>query len=235
MGIVEKNSIAEQVTQPHPPAFRQFLRVVKFESISIITVFFALVVTRGYAYLEKVDLILGVPTWRVGYDSFIYAIYGGLPFTFLITGVGAGTALALAVLGGLILLEKPAAMKPAEKHYDQNSIRYRLPTALPLLLGAFFVGSLSILLWLVMDFMVKDAQKSAITVAYELVENCPEATLTLTNTDKVTGCVVGETDDMLYLVKRMSNQNNIIKFSKIMQPKSALASSSEPAELKKPM
>lgn len=235
MGIVEKDSIAEQVSRPHPPAFRQFLRVVRFESISIITVFFAMVVTRGYTYLEKVDLILGVPAWRVGYDSLIYAIYGGLPFTFLLTGVGAGTALALAFLGGLVLLEKPAVTKPPEKHYDQNSIRYRLPTALPLLLGAFFVGLFSILLWLVMDFMVKDAQKSAITVAYELIEKCSEATLALTNTDKVTGCIVGETDDMLYIVKRISNENDVIKFSKIMQPKIALASSSEPAELKKPM
>lgn len=235
MGIVENDRLAEQASQPHPPTFRQFLRVVRFESISIITIFFALVVTRGYAYLEKVDLILGVPTWRVGYDSLIYAIYGGLPLTFLIIGVCVGTALALALLGILVLFEKPELEKPPKSAHDQNSIRDRLPAALPLLLGAFFVGLFSILLWLVMDFMVKDAQKSATNVAYDLIDKCSEATLALKNTDKVTGCIVGETDDMLYLIKRLSKENDSMNFNKIMQPKSSLASSSEPAKLKKPM
>jgi len=226
-------SASIEKTQPQNGNRKGFLGILKFESISIITIIFAVMVARGYVYLEQLNILFGVPTWRMGYSSLMYALYGGLPLASLFIAILVGTAAGFGVIFTIRLLEKPSE-KVSETDYEIKQRTQKFDYAFPFFLGALVVGILSLVLWALLFFVSYGAQKSASKTAYEFISYCNESTLSLKNLDKLNGCIVGETDDMLYLVKRRTINGDSVDFDKIIQPKNLLFSSVTPKTIENP-
>ncbi|MBN0357568.1 hypothetical protein JTM63_34060, partial [Pseudomonas aeruginosa] len=72
--------------------------------------------------------------------------------------------------------------------------------------------------------VVSDSVGSAERAAFKEVRDCNVAEIRLKNTDVVAACIVGESDDMLYLVYKGVEKDGSIEFEKGILSKSLVGS-----------
>lgn len=228
-------------TQPNRIKAAWLWKVVKFESLSIMVLLFALLYSNGYAYLETYNLKLGVPVNRLGYDTYQFVVYGGIDILVklgaMLFVIAGGTIFALQVY----FTENPDRVFPTRTQ-DPTAFTYRLGQRLKKSYTKARMQITAVLLITLLTFLAWGCWKIAFSQsiergklnAYQEIRDCKPSTLQLNNLDVVTGCIVGESDDMLYLIEKHSEGKDEITFKKQILPKQNLRSTSGMSTLTKP-
>ncbi len=216
-------------------------KVIRFESIPILVLLFALFYSNGYAYLETYHDGLGMPLNRLGYDSYQFVVYGGIDVLVKVAAILIAMA-AVAILTCLMyFMEDPYRVIPATP-VDPTTRRHRLSRRLTKsyiqaklqLLGTLLLIVLAFGAWALWMFTVYASAERGKLKAYEEIRDCKPSTLQLKNLDVVTACVVGESDDTLYLIDKHTQDGEIV-FQERRIPKDSLRSTTGPVTtLKKP-
>lgn len=216
-------------------------RAIKFESVPILVLVFALLYSNGYAYLETVKLELGMPINRLGYDTYQFVVYGGIDILVKLA------AIFLAIAGGAIFAvmmhftENPDRVFPI-KPEAPDTFRYKLGQRLKKsytkarmqIIGVLLIVLLAFSIWLIWKIAFSQSIERGKLNAYEEIRNCKPSTVRLKNLDVVTACIVGESDDMLYLIDK-NTQGSEIQFQERRIPKNSISSTAGPVSLlKKP-
>lgn len=209
-------------------------RAVKFESLSFIAILFALFFTKGYVYLETLNSRLGVPVNRLGFDGQLYAVYGGVNLLVIFTALLIAIAGILVFSSLMAFFENPDRQKRSlEKKADGWFVR-RVRNAREFIIVALVMTLLSLCFYGLWAVVVSNSVESAERAAYKEVRDCEVATIGLKNTDVVKACVVGESDDMLYLVYKGVEENKEISFDKGMLSKASVSSVKSSSSIKLP-
>lgn len=209
----------------------------KIEGLSAIAVVFALFFTNGYVYLETLNTRLGAPINRLGFSNQIYAAYGGVSFLVIIAA--AFIALSAIMFGTYViaLIENPETEASADNWLNKitkkagrklsrrhaRTKQFLLATILTVLLAAILYG-----LW---KFTVSSAVERAEKRAFDFATTCTESIISLNNTDHMEACVVGESDDNLYLLFKGKIQDQNVYFETGLLPKRYLSMTRKPSHL----
>ena len=216
-------------------------KVVKFESLSIMVLLFALFYSNGYAYLETYYGALGAPINRLGFDTYQFVVFGGMD---MLVKFSAFLILCSAVASLICLMsftEDPDRVSPTTP-LAPTTARYRLvqrmgknyARARPLILGTFLLTFLAIGTWALWTLTFSQSIERGKLRAYEEIRDCKPETLQLKNLDRITGCIVAESDDMLYLVDKRREGAEIM-YEKRQVSKDSIKSTNGPQlTLKKP-
>ncbi|WKV85852.1 hypothetical protein LJJ44_08015 [Pseudomonas sp. B24_DOA] len=89
------------------------------------------------------------------------------------------------------------------------------------------VGSIFLLAFLLMTawyLLVRVPSNSGRAAALELATTCEVRQLTYKNLDQFSGCKISESDDMLYLLKRVKVDAKGVEFQTLELPKTGLKS-----------
>jgi hypothetical protein len=178
----------------------------------------------GYVHLEKYYLTLNVSIDRLNFGAQKYAVYGGASIVSWIAAVLFGAAAALLIAVMLALLEQPGKEFPPPKALPSWMARFatrasELSTPLKITAAASAIASFAMVSWyLTMQIPTESGRKSALKTA----ANCQERTLVYKNLDRIRGCQIAESDDMLYLLKRSRVDESSVSFHTIEVPKEGL-------------
>ncbi|HBO7164281.1 TPA: hypothetical protein L4967_005767 [Pseudomonas aeruginosa] len=199
-------------------------RAIKFESFSFIAIMFALFFTKGYVYLETLNSRLGVPVNRLGFDGQLYAVYGGVSLLVIFTALMIAFAGVFVFTSVMMFFENP---KRQRKDFEVNPDGWfwlRLRHAKDFIVVALAMTAFSVALYGLWAVVVSDSVGSAERAAFKEVRDCNVAEIRLKNTDVVAACIVGESDDMLYLVYKGVEKDGSIEFEKGILSKSLVGS-----------
>lgn len=216
-------------------------RALKFESLSVIALLFGLFFTSGYVYLETFNSTLGVPVSRLGFDSYRYAVYGGVNILIVLTALLIAMA-SVAVFSTIVHFFENPERPPHSASLDPTSRRYRLAKWLEkrfkrsreAIIASFLISLLALGFWGVWKLAVSQSVERAEAAAYKELLRCTSSTVLLNNMDVITGCVVGESDDVLYLVNKRSEGKDGILFEKRRVPKANISRVTSIKTLKRP-
>lgn len=158
----------------------------------------------GFAHIQKYYSTLGVEIYRLGISSQQINAYGAAGLAGLIGAIVFGCALVGLVTLTMLLLENPDKPAPApltpprwlvrvKKHVNGNTQAF---VFVGILLA---IALLFIVLWQV---LVGWSAAQGRRVAIREVADCVESNFVYANLDRVKGCKVAETNDMMYLVVR---------------------------------
>ena len=216
-------------------------KVVKFESLSIMVLLFALFYSNGYAYLETYYGALGAPINRLGFDTYQFVVFGGMD---MLVKISASLIACSAVASFVCLMyftENPDRVFPTTT-LAPTTARYRFlqhmgksyTRAKPLILGTFLLTFLAIATWALWTLTFSQSIERGKLRAYEEIRDCKPETVQLKNLDRITGCIVGESDDMLYLVEKHKESAEIM-YEKRQVSKDSIKSTNGPQlTLKRP-
>lgn len=219
----------------------KFWRILKFEGLSFIAILFALFFANGYVYLETLNSKLGVPVSRLGFDGQIYAVYGGVNLLVLVTALLMVFTAVGAVSALMAFSENPdREKKPSNSKFSLLLRRFeiwaskRFKNAREIALAALYVGFVALVFFLLWKLTVASSVEKAERDAYKLVRDCEVANIHLKNMDVLTACIVGESDDALYLVFKSKEDAGVIYFDKGILPKDSVRSARGRASIKFP-
>ena len=229
------------VTGIAPLSYARLWRAVKFESLSIVALLFALFFTSGYVYLEVINSKLGVPVTRLGFDSYMYAVYGGVNILIIFTPLLIAIA-AVAVFSTMMhFFENPDRASPSVNP-NPESRGYRLALWLEKrfkrsrepVIASLLISLVALGFWSTWKMTVSQSIERAELAAYNELRQCTPSSVQLNSLDLVTGCIVGESDDVLYLVEKRSEGKEGIVFEKRQVPKVRIRMVTGTDTLKKP-
>lgn len=216
----EKNSISGS---------NKFWRILKFEGLSFIAILFALFFTNGYVYLETLNSKLGIPVSRLGFDGQIYAVYGGVNILVLVIALLMVFA-AVSVFSALMAF----AENPEPKKKNSSSkfggflgklgfwAARRFKNAREITFAALYIALVTSVLFLLWKLTVSSSVEKATKDAYRVVRDCDVVSIYLKNMDVLTACIVGESEDALYLIFKDKEDKGVIYFDKGIIPKGSL-------------
>ncbi|AIB37440.1 hypothetical protein ICJ33_18515 [Pseudomonas simiae] len=216
-------------------------RLLKRQSLPIMLLLFALFYSNGYAYLETYNKVLGVPVNRLGYDTYHYVVYGGNDILVKLAALLIFTAAVLVFACLMYFTENPDRVLPT-RELGIHTRRYRMLRRLEKsyrkattpISGALLISLLAFFAWIIWSLAYAQSMAHGKLRAYEEIRDCKPSILQLNNLDVVTACIVGESDDMLYLVEK-HREGGEIQFQKRRVPKDSVRSTTGPTTvLKKP-
>lgn len=209
-------------------------RAFKFEGLSFIAVLFALFFTKGYVYLETLNARLGVPVNRLGFDGQLYAVYGGVNLLVIFTALLIAMAGVLVFSSLMAFFENPDIQKQTSKKRIDGWFARRIRNSKEYIIVALVVTLLSMGFYALWALVVSNSVEKAEIAAFKLVEKCELATIKHKNSDVTKACVVGESDDMLYLIYKHEKpaSGNEIQFDTGMVSKSTITSVRSPSKIK---
>ena len=215
--------------------------VIKRQSLPIVLLLFALFYSNGYAYLETYNNKLGVPVNRLGYDTYQYVVYGGNDILVKLAALLIASAAVLIFACLMYFTENPERVVPS-RALAPHTRRYKLlrrleksySKATTQILGALLVSVLAFFAWLVWTLAYAQSIAHGKLRAYETIRDCEPSAVQLKNLDAITACIVGESDDMLYLIDKHAQGNEIL-FQELSIPKESIRSTTgTKTPLKKP-
>ncbi len=216
-------------------------QIVKFESLSILAILFALFFTNGYVYLETLNSRLGVPVARLGFDGQLYAVYGGVNFLVVFTAMLIASSGVLLFYSLMALFENPERKRLSSEGRFELFVKKlvggagrRLRNAREILAATLVVSFTALCFYGLWSFVVSDSIKRAERAAYREVKNCEVATISLKNTDSIKACIVGESDDLLYLIYKGGELEGKIGFEKGMLSKDSVEFVRSPSSINWP-
>lgn len=180
----------------------------------------------GFAHLEKFYLTLDVPIERLNISAQQYLSYGASGFGSFLSALFFAMALVGIVSLLILLFEKRKldAPQPAPPAKWVADVRERAAENR----GMFIiVGSIFLLAFLLMTawyLLVRVPSNAGRAAALELASTCEVRQFTYKNLDQFSGCKISESDDMLYLLKRVKVDAAGIKFQTLELPKTGLKS-----------
>lgn len=179
---------------------------------------------NGYAHLEKYYLTLDVPIDRLNFSGQKLLAYGGAGLGSYITALAFAGSLVAALTLLMFLLEKPGKKEPDPIHLPRWIARIKTRTV-ELSGPAKFIAALCIVsLFMVFAWylLVSLPSYSGRKSAYKTISNCANRTLIYKNTDRIEGCQVAESEDMVYIVQRDQIYPKKVDFTTIELPKEGL-------------
>lgn len=216
-------------------------RLIKRQSLPIMLLLFALFYSNGYAYLETYNNALGVPVNRLGYDTYHYVVYGGNDILVKLAALLIVCAAVLVFACLMYFTENPDRVLPT-RELGTHTRRYRMlrrleksyKKATTPIFGALLISLLALIVWIIWSLAYAQSMDHGKLRAYEEIRDCKPSILQLNNLDVVTACIVGESDDLLYLVEKHS-EGGEVRFQKRRVPKDSIRSTTGPETLlKKP-
>lgn len=108
----------------------------------------------------------------------------------------------------------------------------RLRNTKEFIIVALVMALLSLCFYGLWALVVSNSIERAVDAAYKEVRDCEVATINLKNTDVTKACIVGESDDMLYLIYKGSESDKEIYFDKGMLSKSNVSSVKSASSIK---
>ena len=201
--------------------YRKFIRI---EAALIIAGTLGAFTMSGYVHLEKYYQTLNVSIDRLNFGAQKYAIYGGASIVTWIAAVLFGIAAALLIAVMLALLERPGKQSPAPQYLPSWMARFvtrasELSTPLKITAAALAIAGFALISWyLTMTIPSQVARKAALSTAAK----CMERTLIYKNLDRIRGCQIAGSDDMLFLLKRSHVDESSVTFHTIEVPKEGL-------------
>ena len=217
-------------------------KALKFESLPVIVLLFALFYSNGYAYLETYYNGLGAPINRMGFDAYQFVVFGGVDMLVKSSAFLIACSIVASLTCLMTFTENPDRVIPTTTTLAPATFRYRLVQRLTksytrakqLILGTFFLTFLAIGTWALWTLTFSQSIERGKLRAYEEIRDCKPETVRLKNLDLVAGCIVGESDDTLYLVDK-HNEGTDIFYQKLQIPKDSIRSTTGPQlKLKKP-
>lgn len=216
-------------------------KAVKLESLPIMVLLFALFYSNGYAYLETYYGGLGAPINRLGFDTYQFVVFGGMDMLVKFSALLITCSAVASLVCLMSFTEDPDRVLPTTT-LAPTTARYRwvqrmgknYTRAKPLILGTFLLTFLAIATWALWTLTFSQSIERGKLRAYEEIRDCKPETVQLKNLDRITGCIVGESDDMLYLVEK-HNEGAEIMYEKRQVSKDSIKSTNGPQlTLKKP-
>ncbi len=180
----------------------------------------------GFAYLEKYYLTLDVPIERIGLSTQEVLAYGAARLGLYLGALFISMAVVGTVTLFMLFFEKPT---------DSTARPSKLPTwisrvwnwlvensnSVIFVLLLCLIALLLVIAWyLLVRLPLDEGRRAALSQASE----CVERQVVYTNLDRYEGCVVAESDDMLYLLKRKECTKLGVTFSTLELPKQGLKS-----------
>jgi hypothetical protein len=180
----------------------------------------------GFAHLEKFYMTLDVPIERVNISAQQFLAYGAAGFGSFLAALMFMVALVGTIAVLLLFFEKPGsdtakpAMVPkwianAHDRFVENQ-------------GAFVVVGCICMLAVLLSFawylLVRVPSNAGRAAALELASECTVRQVVYANLNQYEGCLVAESEDMLYLLKRRNADSTGVEFHTLELPKSGLRS-----------
>jgi hypothetical protein len=206
-----------------PRGLKKYLRIDAALFIASMLGAFTL---SGFAHLEKFYLTLDVPIERLNISAQQYLSYGASGFGSFLSALFFAVALVGIVSLLILLFEKRKldAPQPAPPAKWVANVRERAAENR----GMFIiVGSIFLLAFLLMTawyLLVRVPSNSGRAAALELATTCEVRQLTYKNLDQFSGCKISESDDMLYLLKRVKVDAKGVEYQTLELPKTGLKS-----------
>lgn len=216
-------------------------KAVKLESLPIMVLLFALFYSNGYAYLETYYGGLGAPINRLGFDTYQFVVFGGMDMLVKFSALLITCSAVASLVCLMSFTEDPDRVLPTTT-LAPTTARYRwvqrmgknYTRAKPLILGTFLLTFLAIATWALWTLTFSQSIERGKLRAYEEIRDCKPETVQLKNLDRITGCIVGESDDMLYLVEKHKESAEIM-YEKRQVSKDSIKSTNGPQlTLKRP-
>ncbi|MGF0333887.1 hypothetical protein [Ectopseudomonas toyotomiensis] len=174
--------------------------------------------------METLNSKLGVPVNRLGFDGQLYAVYGGVSLLVIFTALMIAVAGVFVFTSLMMFFENPNRQNKDFEVKTDGWFWRRLRHAKDFIVVALAMTLFSVLLYGLWAVVVSDSVESAERAAFEEVRDCNVAEIRLKNTDVVAACIVGESDDMLYLVYKGVEREGSIDFEKGILSKSLVGS-----------
>lgn len=179
---------------------------------------------NGYAHLEKYYQILDVPVDRLNFSGQKLLAYGGAGLGSYITALFFGGSLVGVLTLLMFLFEKPGKITPDPFILPRWMARIKART-IELSKPGRFIASLCIVA-LFMGFasylLISVPSNSGRKSAYKTISKCENRTFIYKNLDRVEGCQVAESEDMVYIVQREKIYPKKVDFATLELPKEGL-------------
>lgn len=201
------------------------LKISLINSSLFLALLTGLAILKGYAYLEKYYSVFNIPIDRLNFTTQKITLYGTIDLMALIIAVLIFLAASATVACIISIAENPknqSASKPLPQWMQSLAdrlIRNRMAISLTLLLIAF-----ALIGYALFHVAVTKPIELAKTNAAEAARNCIEYEIKLMNSEKYTGCIIAESDDMIYAIKRVESEEAPVYFSTAKIPKNRFLS-----------
>ncbi len=224
----EKETSPKLTEKSQKEEFRkiEISRILRFNVTLIIAVSIGAFTLNGYAFLEKYYLVLEVPIGRINISQQALLAYGGASLGSQMLAIIVPIALVATSTAFMALLEKPGkkpeAGKPGRLYHFIKRISDRaaeLETALKIVTVAIIFATLGYAAWY---GALEQPSGAGYESALKKVKTCSEQTIFFDASTEYTGCIVAESDDTLYLIKRLEHSDKEIKFKPYSVPKNGI-------------
>lgn len=201
------------------------LKISLINSSLLLALLTGLAILKGYAYLEKYYSTFNIPIDRLNFTTQKITLYGTVDLMALIIAVLIFLAASATVACIISIAENPknqSASKPLPQWIQSLTdrlLRNRMAISLTLLLIAF-----SLIGYALFHVTVTKPIELAKINAAEAAHNCIEYEIKLKDSEKYTGCIIAESDDMIYAIKRVISKETPVYFSTARIPKNRFLS-----------
>lgn len=212
-------------TAPEKPSmnskYTALYRLLRFDATFTIAALAGISTLNGYAYLEKYYNTFEAPVTRINISTQMLLSYGGANLGSQVFAVVFILALVSGMTLLLALLEKPGRTPPphaeprgifARFRDRAGEIRVAIRTVGIIMLAALVIS----MLW---HSALKQPSISGHKSAMNEIRNCIEQKLFYQDASEYVGCIIAESDDMFYLVKRLGSEKNEVNFKAFRLPK----------------
>ncbi len=220
----ESDCLANEPAQSKDASVVAFSRFFRLEVTLVIAVAIGIFTLSGYAHLEKYYITLEVPMSRVNISTQTLLAYGGASISALIFAVLFAAALVAVPALVLALLEKPGKVPPTPTQPSGLIARLR-DRALELKSAFVIVGAIvmaAVIAFIIYDVALQQPSDTGKKSAFQKVKKCQEQKLSYKNTESYVGCIVAESDDLFYLIKRIDASKTQVTFKPFILPKQGL-------------
>lgn len=205
---------------------RRFRKHLRIDVALFIASMLGAFTLSGFAYLEKFHLILDVPIQRVNISAQQLLSYGATGFGSFLSALLFAMALVGIVSLFLLLIEKPRVSEERSATLPNwlSGLRDRVAENRGECIVVGVISLLAILLIFAWYLLVRGPSNNGRAAALEFASTCEDRNLTYANLDKYDGCLVAESDDMFYLLKRNQVDSKGVEFQTFALPKSGVKS-----------
>lgn len=204
--------------------YKKYLRI---EVTLLIAVMLGVFTLNGYAHLEKYYSTLGVPIDRLNFSAQKVAAYGGAGVSSVLAALLLGVALGFTIVLVTALCQKPDRQPVSPIPLPQWAINIlkRISELRFSFKCTFIAIVLALFAYAVWYLMVTVPSNSGRRSALKAAAECQERTLRFRNLDSYSGCLVAESEDMFYLIKRSTVDDSSVTFKSFQIPKVGLVKS----------
>lgn len=204
--------------------FHRYRKAIRIDISLFLAIATGAIIMNGYAHLEKFYMTLDVPIDRMNFSLQKIAAYGGASLSSSISSLLSALALVGFITIFFALMESPDRQAQTPSHLPvwlNNRLRRAGQLGLPIKLVLALLAVTGMVITLCHLLITLPSNSGRIS-ALKTVTNCYEHHLVYANTTTYDGCLVAESDDTLYLIKRISANKEEVTFKTFQLLKAGL-------------